>query len=239
MVEPTLLRSIWPQSEILLNDTLAVQGVENPGDDGRIACVRQQLSSQKRVSVVAVGGSITAGSSYTAMTGGATFLYHHKFVKALDTRYPVTGGHGHHNGGVPGTGPTYMEHCVHDHLPPDVDLVLLEYAVNIDRRPEAFERLLRRLLLHPRMPALVVVNAHRWRTIRCAHTVDLAVLLQSDPGDRILSHASTSRTRRTSSRLLLAPLPPPPPGRAPTQVSPLPQAPRRPHRQVLAQEVAG
>ena len=87
-------------------------------------------------------------------------------MAALDERFPVATGHGYLNGGVPGTGPTYMEHCVHDHVSRDVDLVLLEYAVNTDRHPASFERLLRTVLLHPRAPALIVVNAHRWRAIR-------------------------------------------------------------------------
>ena len=166
-IAPSALRALWPQSQLLLNSTLVSRGVEVPGLDDRLACVRAKLLRKERVSMAAVGGSITAGSSYAAGSGSsATFLYHRKVAMALDTRFPVTSGHGHLNGGVPGTGPTYMEHCVHDHLPNDVDLVLLEYAVNTDRRPASFERLLRTILVHPRQPALIVVNAHRWRAIR-------------------------------------------------------------------------
>ena len=165
-MEWSWLSAIWPQSEVLLNATQAAQGVEHMGSDARVACVREAVGSSRRISMAAVGGSITAGSSFTASTGGAAHLYHRKVMSALNARHPVPGGHGVLNGGVPGTGPTYMEHCVQDHLPVDVDLVLLEYAVNVDRHPAAFERLLRRILRHPRQPALIVVNAHRWRAIR-------------------------------------------------------------------------
>ena len=113
----------------------------------------------------AIGGSITAGSSYGTSTKGASFLYHQKVLRAVNQLHPAA-AHTLQNGGVPGTGPTYMEHCVHDHLPPQPDLILLEYAVNTDRNPAAFERLLRTILLLPRSPALMVVNAHRWRAIR-------------------------------------------------------------------------
>ena len=101
------LRSLWPQSATLLNASLVEQGVEHAGDDHRLACVRAALAAGRRISVSAIGGSITAGSSYAAGSGSAaTFLYHHKVVTALDARYPVATGHAHTNGGVPGTGPT-------------------------------------------------------------------------------------------------------------------------------------
>ena len=166
-MDTAVLQSIWPQSDILLNATQLSSGVEVAGDDARLGCMRAALAAGRRVSMSAVGGSITAGSSFAAGVGSAAdFLYHRKVARALDARFPVMGGHGQYNGGVPGTGPTYMEHCVHDHLPSDVQLVLLEYAVNTDRNPVSFERLLRRLLVHPRRPGVIVVNAHRWRAIR-------------------------------------------------------------------------
>ena len=158
----------WGQSSTLLNRTLVERGVEHWGNDARLCEVRKRLAAGERITVAAVGGSITAGSSYAAgggSFGAREFLYHRKVLSALGKLYPQPGGHNGHNGGVPGTGPTYMEHCVHDHLPSPVDVVLLEYAVNTDGRAAAFERLLRTLLLHPRA-ALVVVNAHRWRAIR-------------------------------------------------------------------------
>ena len=158
----------WGQSSTLLNRTLVERGVEHWGNDARLCAVRKRLAAGERITVAAVGGSITAGSSYAAgggSFGAREFLYHRKVLSALGKLYPQPGGHNGHNGGVPGTGPTYMEHCVHDHLPSPVDVVLLEYAVNTDGRAAAFERLLRTLLLHPRA-ALVVVNAHRWRAIR-------------------------------------------------------------------------
>ena len=156
----------WPQSTLLLNESLAARGTELQGDDSRLSCVRASLAAGLRLTTAAIGGSITAGSSYGTGSAGASFLYHSKVSQAINAMYPVQGGHPHHNGGVPGTGPTYMEHCVHDHLPKAPGLILLEYAVNVDRRPASFERLLRRLLISQPQAALIVLNHHRWRVVR-------------------------------------------------------------------------
>ena len=125
LIDDAMLRSVWPQAHTLLNSSLVASGIEHAGIDARLSCVRAALLAGRRVSMSAVGGSITAGSSYAAGSGSAAdFLYHRKVAFALNKRFPVAGGHAHHNGGVPGTGPTYMEHCVHDHLAADVELVL-------------------------------------------------------------------------------------------------------------------
>ena len=156
----------WPQSTLLLNASLTARGTELQGDDSRLSCARASLAAGLRLTTAAIGGSITAGSSYGTGSAGASFLYHSKVSQAINAMYPVQGGHPHHNGGVPGTGPTYMEHCVHDHLPKAAGLILLEYAVNVDRHHASFERLLRRLLISQPQAALIVLNHHRWRVVR-------------------------------------------------------------------------
>ena len=156
----------WPQSTLLLNASLTARGTELQGDDSRLSCARASLAAGLRLTTAAIGGSITAGSSYGTGSAGASFLYHSKVSQAINAMYPVQGGHPHHNGGVPGTGPTYMEHCVHDHLPRAAGLILLEYAVNVDRHHASFERLLRRLLISQPQAALIVLNHHRWRVVR-------------------------------------------------------------------------
>ena len=125
----------WPQSTLLLNASLTARGTELQGDDSRLNCARASLAAGLRLTTAAIGGSITAGSSYGTGSASADFLYHSKVSQAINAMYPVQGGHPHHNGGVPGTGPTYMEHCVHDHLPKAAGLILLEYAGNDDPEP--------------------------------------------------------------------------------------------------------
>ena len=56
-----------------------------------------------------------------------------------------------------------MEHCLHWHVIDEADMVLIEYAVNLDDNDKAgelasFERMLRKLLSMPRQPALLLVN---------------------------------------------------------------------------------
>ena len=71
--------------------------------------------------------------------------------------------HEHHCGAVAASGPSYMEHCLHWHVVDEADLVLVEYAVNLDDNFKAgelasFERMLRKLLTMPRQPAVLLVN---------------------------------------------------------------------------------
>ena len=118
--------SIWPSlrqdasfsaNDTLLSSAIARRGVENVGDDGRLACLRARLAAGHRVTVAALGGSISAGSSYSVRYGGTgAWLYHSKVAQALNANFRVDaalgGAHVHHNGALPATGPAFFEHCV-------------------------------------------------------------------------------------------------------------------------------
>ena len=175
----------YSANDTLLAAAVAARGVEHGGDDSLLACVRRRLLAPLPVAVAALGGSISAGSSYSVRYGGsAAWLYHAKVVQALRTTFPlgtVASGamprqHIHHNGALPATGPAFFEHCVEGQLPPTHGaasaplLVLLEFGVNTDGEPAAFERLLRKLLGMRPAVALVVVNTHVW-TLKSKHRV--------------------------------------------------------------------
>ena len=72
-----------------LNDTLlprdlAIRATEHIGRIDGLACVRDSLSAGSPVAVVALGGSISAGSSYSVRYGGSgAWLYHAKVAQAL------------------------------------------------------------------------------------------------------------------------------------------------------------
>ena len=173
------LSALWSElraaASFSANDTLlpaavARNGVENAGDDGPLACLRARIFSGQQITVAALGGSISAGSSYSVRHGGSgAYLYHAKVAQALRARFPAADGaapHDHHNGALPATGPAFFEHCVAGQLPlaaaaaaasaAPSQLVLLEFGVNTDGEPDAFERLLRKLLaLRPPVAVLV------------------------------------------------------------------------------------
>ncbi|KAG2501735.1 hypothetical protein HYH03_000235 [Edaphochlamys debaryana] len=96
--------------------------------------------------------------------------------------YPMYNGPSHRfvDGGVAGTTSAYMSSCMQRHIPPDVDLLLVEYSVNDSPLPSAdykarrpFERLLRKALELPSRPAVVLVHMFAWKN-SSAHYWDSA-----------------------------------------------------------------
>ena len=161
----------WPPPKVshLLPSTpwmeqLTPNGTEHAGADDRLVCLMDRLlGSRSPVTVAALGGSISAGSTYTVRN--SNHLYHRSVATAL-RGFGSRGGYlsvSLHNGALPATGPSFFEHCMASQLPAAPDLVLVEFTVNLDHQPAAFERLIRKLLELPRRPAIVVVSMHAWR----------------------------------------------------------------------------
>ena len=161
--------------EALLNESLVLDGQENPvWQDSRFACLLSRLRAGRQVTVAVIGGSISAGSVYGVARGEkAVWLYHSKLARALDAQFPVRGskgnrsGHRLHNGALPATGPAWFEHCIESQLPVgaggilSADLILIEFAVNTDGNPSAYERMLRKVLSMRRRRSLPAVLAVR------------------------------------------------------------------------------
>ncbi|KAK3286862.1 DNA polymerase alpha subunit B [Cymbomonas tetramitiformis] len=76
-----------------------------------------------------------------------------------------------HNGGVSASPIKYMNLCVREHVPADVDLVIIEYAVN-QMLPDKsiaksdpvqqYERLVRKLIRFPNRPAIILLQTFSW-----------------------------------------------------------------------------
>ena len=126
----------------------------------------QRLQAQLRdglpLRLVALGGSSTAGQVYRR---NSPLLYAARLASWANESRP----HGETlvvNAGTPGTGPTYMEKCLTSQLPPEAEpnLVLVEYSQNCGTWEDglALERLLRRLLQLPSVPAVVYVALPTW-----------------------------------------------------------------------------
>ena len=111
-------------------------GVERAGRDDALACFVQK-AAVRPVRVIALGGSVTAGLSFSVLTGDALernhILYHRKLALWMRMQWPRTQSNTSvRNCGLPGAGPAFSALCFQSvvlaHRP---DLVLLEYAVNV------------------------------------------------------------------------------------------------------------
>ena len=153
------LVEIHNDSWSFLNDRQLAKGTDE-GDPLRMQCFAARLLAGETTRLSTVGGSVSFGTTFT--TSRSKALYHWKVYQWINETF---GGprHEHYCGAVAASGPSYMEHCLHWHVVDNADVVLVEYAVNLDEHDRAgelasFERMLRKLLRMPRQPAVILVN---------------------------------------------------------------------------------
>jgi len=155
------------------------RAVSHEGGLNRLRCFAAKLRAGNNVSIAVLGGSVSAGSS-SRVRPDQSGLYHRKLQRWLQSRFP---GHvGHINAAMPAVPPGYMEQCLSLHVPPTVDLVLLEASANMCGRArregassgqpdpcelgrESVERMLRQVLGFPSAPAVVFVHAFPFWTM--------------------------------------------------------------------------
>ncbi|PNH03065.1 hypothetical protein TSOC_010906 [Tetrabaena socialis] len=125
-------------------------GITYVGHAARLRLVLERVRQGEAVRLAALGGSITCGQG----AGGPDLTYAAIFANWL-------------NAAMPPRQPPAAPPCLQHHLPPGVELVMVEYAVNdsptpspdfLDPDRRAFERLLRKVLRLPSRPAVLLVN---------------------------------------------------------------------------------
>ena len=145
----------------ILDEAALARAVAHGGDGVRFGgAFVDRLAARLPVSIAVVGGSISAGTTFTALRGRkASWLWWRRFVDWLSEAHPPADGAKHtiFNGALPASTPAYVETCLTLHVPSGAHLVLLEYAANFDDAP-SYERLLRRALSLPGAPAVLALN---------------------------------------------------------------------------------
>lgn len=134
-----------------LVDDLSV--VANMGDFQRHIKVLRRIRATKKIDILALGGSITAGGYYSV------------FVKLLQEKHHLNvtvHNHGHGATGIP-----YTLYCV-DFEKYSPDLILVDFAVNDYGHPKLMDGLLRKLLLFKSEPIIALVNL--WVAPNCPTT---------------------------------------------------------------------
>lgn len=137
----------------------------------RLALLHGALAQGTALQLVALGGSTTWGHG---MQMKKPLIYHQRLLRWIKEQFPEPHSDFHLalNSGTAATGPQYVEKCLSSHLLPAPNLVLVEFTQNLENHLDelGLERLLRRLLLLPSLPAVVVVslpNCREGTPMRC------------------------------------------------------------------------
>ncbi|GMK54500.1 hypothetical protein CspeluHIS016_0110860 [Cutaneotrichosporon spelunceum] len=141
----------------------------------RLKRVLAKWRAGKPVRLGVIGGSNSAGQGVWAdnQMAYSQLNMHVRLFNYLDRRFPQPGGkvmthtgaadeNSLVNGALGGRGTEYFAMCSELHLPEDIDLVVLEFAVNDQLQMESmetYEFLVRHLLERPGAPAVLALQA--------------------------------------------------------------------------------
>ena len=160
-----------PDGTPVLSAASAACGIEHVGGSARLVSVLSRAEAGEQLTLAVLGGSVSAGSNYKTKRGASgKDLYHQRAARVLSALLPGTPV-AHHQGALAATGPSWFDHCAETMLPSEGArplVVILEFALNTQREPASYERLLRRLLARRPVVAVVAVNIHRWVTCDAA-----------------------------------------------------------------------
>ena len=167
----------YGDANVALTEAQLERGVSVGRDaKARLRCFLAE-AERRAITVAALGGSVTSGLAFGTFTGNdharSHWLYHRKFASWLARTWPVTNANARntsYNAGVPAVGPAFAALCLHALLPPAVDLVLIEYATNMQGEEDArwLEVLLRKLLAPPSRVAVLAVSSLKLSGVRGA-----------------------------------------------------------------------
>ncbi|KAG2488214.1 hypothetical protein HYH03_013208 [Edaphochlamys debaryana] len=107
-------------------------GQSYTGDRSRLLMALQRYKDGSNLTIGVVGGSISAGQGAVdapPYPHWARIILHSLLPPGAKDRVNVV------NGAMPGATSQYMSSCVSLHVPSNVDIVFVEYAVNDDEMP--------------------------------------------------------------------------------------------------------
>ncbi|GAW09144.1 capsule structure designer protein [Lentinula edodes] len=134
------------------------------GPNARLKRVIRKLRSGQKIKIGIIGGSVSKGHGLTDRRHNWSHIYaeyiRETFAKstssdAANVEVELI------NGSVGATVSEYMETCFSEHIPKDVDLVIIELAINdqrLDVLAKGYENLIRAIFALPLRPAIINVQ---------------------------------------------------------------------------------
>ncbi|KAJ3723604.1 hypothetical protein DFJ43DRAFT_648958 [Lentinula guzmanii] len=125
------------------------------GPNARLKRVLRKLHSGQKIKIGIIGGSVSGGHGLRDYRTNWSSLYA-QYIR--ETFSPENVEVELINGSVGATVSDYMETCLLEHIPEDVDLVVIELAINdmrLEQLAMGYENLIRAIFALPKQPAII------------------------------------------------------------------------------------